>query len=459
MDTHANLPQPLKSEGIWEHCFSYHTMDVEIAGADGIYLTDNQGRRYIDASGGPMAVNIPHNDARMQKAIADQMAAYSYVHPTLANPKRAELCQALAAIAPAGLNTSFLVSGGSEAVETAIKIARQYHLATGNGEKYKTIGCHESYHGMTLGTQALSGNPASMRAFEPMLAKWPHIHQYSDYRKPDGMDRDDWGRQCAGELERAIHFEGPHTVSAFIATPLGCGPEYGLFAPEVYWQEIRRICTDYNVLLIADEVVSGFGRTGKWFAMDHYGISADLMTIAKGISGCYMPLGATMVSDKVNEPFANGTYFIHGFTYGGHPLACAAGLTAIDILKEDGLVENSSRVGTHLHAQADKLLAHPTVADVRGRGAFMVMELVEDKATREYFDVDKQAEQMFQSLALKNGLVFYGTLYGPRRRPLFRRGLPMWIAPPLSITTEQVDDMIERIDATLTEWEEAMAVG
>ena len=205
-------------------------------------------------------------------------------------------------------------------------------------------------------------------------------------------------------------------------------------------------------------MVSGFGRTGKWFAMEHFAVAADLVTVAKGISGCYMPLGAVLVSDKVNEPFRNGTYFIHGFTYGGHPLACAAGLTAIDILREDGLVENSRTVGSHLHAQADRLLAHPSVAAVRGRGLLMVMELVEDKETGEYFDEEKQAEKLFQSLALKNGLVFYGTLYGPRRQPLFRRGLPMWIAPPLSISEAQIDDLIGQLDQTLTEWEEALGL-
>ncbi len=454
----ANMPAPLQPEGHWRHCFSYHPMNVELAGSDGIYLIDNEGRRYIDASGGPMAVNLPHNDPRMKAAIAEQMADYAYAHPTMANPKRAELCAALAEIAPSDLNTSFLVSGGSEAVESAIKIARQYHLATGNREKYKTISYYESYHGMTLGTQALSGNPRSMVPFEPMLPKWPHVAQYSDHGRPDGVSRDDWGSACAAELERVIHFEGPSTVSAFIATPIGCGPEYGLFPPASYWQEIRRICTEYNVLLIADEVVSGFGRTGKWFAMEHFAVAADLVTVAKGISGCYMPLGAVLVSDKVNEPFRNGTYFIHGFTYGGHPLACAAGLTAIDILREDGLVDNSRTVGSHLHAQADRLAAHPSVAAVRGRGLLMVMELVEDKATGEYFDEEKQAEKLFQSLALKNGLVFYGTLYGPRRQPLFRRGLPMWIAPPLSISEAQIDDLIGQLDQTLTEWEEALGL-
>ena len=454
----ANMPAPLEPEGPWRHCFSYHPMNVEIAGSDGIYLIDKEGRRYIDASGGPMAINLPHNDPRMKAAIAKQMEDYAYVHPTVANPKRAELCAALAEISQSDLNTSYLVSGGSEAVESAMKIARQYHLATGNREKYKTISCYESYHGMTLGTQALSGNPRSMAPFEPMLPKWPHVAQYSDHRRPEGMSRDDWGRECASELERAIHFEGAATVSAFIATPVGCGPDYGLFAPKTYWQEVRRICSAYDVLLIADEVVTGFGRTGTWFAMEHFAVDADLVTVAKGIFGCYVPLGAVLVSDRVNEPFSSGTNFIHGFTYGGHPLACAAGLTAIDILKEDRLIENAQTVGTYLHAQADRLTAHPSIADVRGRGLLMVMELVEDKDTGEYFDVERQAEKLFQALALKNGLVFYGTLYGPQRQPLFRRGLPMWIAPPLSISQEQIDDLLSRLDQTLTEWEEALGV-
>ncbi len=454
-----NMPGPLEPEGDWQNIFSYHPMDVEIARADGIYLFDPDGNRYIDASGGPMAMNLAHNDKRVIESITDQMADYAYVHPTLANRKRAELCNALAEVTPGPLNSTYVVCGGSEAVETAMKIARQYHCARGDHGKYKIISLHESYHGMTLATMALSGNPRSTRLFEPMLPKWPHIMQYSDYHRPEGVSRDEWAVKCAGELERTIHFEGPESVAAFIAAPHGCGPDYGLVAPTRYWEEVRRICDEYGVLLIADEVITGFGRTGRWFGMDHFGVAPDIMTFAKGISSCYAPLGAVTVSDEIDAVFKGDTHFIHGFTFGGHPLACAAGIRVIEILKEDGLVENAALMGERLFSNADRLLAHPTVADVRGWGLFMAMEVVESKETRSYFAPEANAEQLFQGIALKNGLAIYATLYGPGRRPMFRRGLPVMISPPLTITTAEVDDMVDRLDRSLSEWEEALGVG
>ena len=457
MDLKRNRPAPLAPDGDWASIFSYHPMDVEVTRAEGIYYYDTEGNRYIDASGGPMAFTLPHGDARMKKAIAQQMENFTHIHPVLASRPRADFCSKLAKVMPPKLNTSYLVSGGSEAVETAMKAARQHHVASGNIEKYKIISNFQSYHGMTLTTQGLSGNPSYDRYYGPMLTKWPHIHQYSDHDKPDGMPREEWAIHCAQRLEKAIYFEGPHTVAAYIATPHGCGSEYGVVAPKEYWQEIRRICDTYDVLLIADEVVTGFGRTGKWFAMEHFGVEADIMTMAKGISGCYVPLGATAVSDRINAPFEAGeAHFVHGFTNGGHPLACAAGIASLEILHDDKLVENAAARGEDLFAWKEKLLAHPTVADARGWGLFMVLELVEDKTSGEYFAPEKGAEGTFQSLALKNGLVFYGTLYGARRQPLFKRGLPLWIAPPLSITKDEMEDMMSRLDETLHEWEEEM---
>ncbi len=452
----SNLPDTIKPEGKWANTFSYHPLDVELARAEGIYLYDDQGNRYIDASGGPMAVNIGHNDERMKRAIIEQLDKFNYVHPVMANGPRAELCDRIAAVAPGSLNASYLVSGGSEAVETAMKLARQAQIARGHKDKYKIISNHESYHGMTLATLAVSGSPGSQVPFDPMLQKFPKIHQYSDYNKPEGMPREEWGIISAQELEQAIHYAGSTTVAAYLATPHGAGCEYGVVPPTSYWEAIREICDRHDVLLIADEVVTGFGRTGKWFAMEHFGVQADLMTTAKGISGMYAPLGAVTVSDEINEPFKKDAYFIHGFTSGGHPLALAAGIAAIDILAQDKLIEHAAEMEEKLFAHKERLLAHPTVKDIRGWGLLMVGELVKDKETMEFFDPDQRAEHLFQQLAVKNGLVMYGTLYGARRQPAFRRGLPMWIAPPLCITGDQIEDMMDRLDQTLTEWEQAL---
>jgi adenosylmethionine-8-amino-7-oxononanoate aminotransferase len=450
---------PLEAEGDWRNAFSHHPFNVEIARAEGVFIYDTLGRRYYDASGGPFAVNLGHGHPRMREAIVAQLDQYAYAHPTLANRRRADLCDAIASVTPPGLNTSYLVSGGSEAVETAIKIARQYHAACGRPGRHKIISNYESYHGMTLGTMSLSGNPRSNQHYDPMLLRWPKVAQYSDYRRPAGMSRDDWAVVTVQELERVIHYEGVDTVAAFIATPHGCGSEYGLVPPTLYWQEIRRVCDENDVLLIADEVVTGFGRTGRWFGMEHFGVVPDIMTFAKGINSSYIPLGAATVSDKVNEPFRNGTGFVHGFTNGGHPLAAASGIALIDILKSERLVEQSDERGRQLFSHADRLRAHPSVADVRGWGTFMVLELVSGADERAFFPPEANAEQRFQEIALSNGLALYSTLYGARRRPLMSRGLPMWIAPAFVISEDQLDDMIDRLDRTLHHWEQAMQVG
>ncbi len=452
-------PDLLEAEGIWRHVFSYHPFAVELERAEGIYLYDRQGNRYIDASGGPMSCNIGHGDPRMRAAIAAQLDRFAYCHPVLAHRERAELCAGLAAVAPGGFAQSFLVSGGSEAVETALKIARQHHYARGNHGKHKVIACHESYHGMTFATMALAGNPGYQRLFGPMMPSWPHVLQYSDRRRPAGIEREEWGIACARELERTIYYEHPNTIAAFIATPHGCGSEYGVVPPASYWREVRRICDQYDVLLIADEVVTGFGRTGRWFAMEHFGVVPDLITVAKGISGSQAPLGAVLVSDRVAAPFNDGATFVHGFTNQGHPLACAAGTALLEILKADRLVERAAELSPRLFAHHDRLLSHPTVIDVRGWGLFLVLELVESKETGEYFGKERHAEQLFQALALQHGLAFYSALYGPRRTPALRRGLPLWVSPPLHITGEQIDDLMARLDQTLSAWELALGVG
>ncbi len=325
------LAHPLRPEGDWRHAFSYHPMNVEIERAEGVYIYDRDGNRYFDASGGPMAVNLPHNHPRMKRAIAAQLENYSYTHPSIADPKRAEFCRLLAEITPGDLDHSYLVSGGSEAVETAIKLARQAQIAMGNRTKYKVISHRDSYHGMTLATLGMSHNPMSQSAFEPMLPKWPGIRQYSDFDRPEGMSREEWGVECAGALEVAIHYAGPKTVAAFLATPHGCGADYACVPPDSYWCTIREICDRYDVFIIADEVVTGFGRTGRWFAMEHFSVDPDMMTMAKGISSCYVPFGAVSVSSRLNVPFEKGFPFVHGFTFGGHPLGCAAGSELIRI--------------------------------------------------------------------------------------------------------------------------------
>ncbi len=446
-------------EGIWGKVFSHHPFTPVLERAEGIYLYDTEGNKYIDASGGPIAINLGHGDRRVIEAITRQAEKFAYCHPVLSSQPRAELCEKISQVAPGDLNTSFLVSGGSEAVETAIKVARQYHVERGNAEKHMVVSTWESYHGMTLGALSVAGGPGFRDKFTPMLLKWPHIRQFSKQGRPPGMTDKDYAILRAQELEEAIHYVGARHVSAFLATPVGAGEDYGLVPPAEYWKTIREICDRYDILFIADEVVTGFGRTGKWFAMEHFDVQADIMVTGKGISSLYAPLGAVTVSERVNEPFSKGgAYFIHGFTNQGHPLACAAGLAVIDVIEKDHLVENSAEVGGYLHSQKERLLSHPTIADVRGLGLLMVPELVANKETMDFFPPEAHAEQKFQSIGLKNGLAFYATLFGPRRPSTHKRGLPIFIAPPLCITREQVDELMDALDTTLTEWEQSLGL-
>ena len=452
-------PGTREPDGVWARAFSYHPFSPVLERAEGIYLYDEDGNRYIDASGGPMAVNLGHGDPRIIEAMTRQAEKFAYCHPVLSNRPRAELCERISQKAPGSLNTTFLASGGSEAVETAIKVARQYHLERGNSEKHIVISRYESYHGMSLGALSVAGMAANQTDFTPMLTKWPHVHQHSVRETPPRMDPKDFAIQCAQELEEAIYYAGPQHVAAFLATPLAQGRDYGLAPPPEYWQTIREICNRYDILLIADEVITGWGRTGKWFGMEHYDVEADVMVTAKGIGSCYAPLAAVTVSDEINDTFVkNGGHFVHGYTYSGHAVACAVGLEVIDIIEKDGLIDQAAEVGAYMHDQAKALLDHSTIADIRGQGMLLVPELVSNKETLEFFPPEVNAEEVFQSIALKNGLALYSSLWGPRRPQNLNRGLPMFIAPALITTKEQVDDILDAIDRSLTALEVELGV-
>jgi putrescine aminotransferase len=447
------------SEGMWSNVFSDHPFTPILDNAEGIFLYDTEGKRYFDVSGGPMAIGIGHGDKRVREAINRQLEKFAYCHPVLSNQPRAELCEKLSVVAPGNLNTTFLTpGGGSDAVETAIKLARQYYLATGKPQKHMIISHLESYHGMSLGALSVAGLPGLRTPFDPMIVKWPKIHQYSEHGRPSDLSPEEYAVRIAQELEECIHYNGARNTMAFMATPIGCGSDYGLMPPATYWKTIRDICNENDILLIADEVVSGFGRTGKWFTMEHFDVQADMMIMGKGITSLYAPLGGVIVSDEINEPFRQGIFFNHGFTNQGHPVSCAAGLAVIDILEKDNLIENSAKVGEYLHSQKDILLKHPSVAETRGKGLLLVMELVSNKETMEFFPRNSSAEFWLQSLGLENGVVFYNTLYGPRRPSMERRGLPFWIAPPLCITRDQIDELLKAVDKTLTAWEEKMNI-
>jgi len=452
------LPALKASEGKWARVFSSHPFDIVLDRAEGIYLFDTAGNRYLDVSGGALATSIGAGDRRVLDAMRRQAERFTYATPAMANEPRADLCERLARLMPGTLNTSYLVSGGSEAVETAVKLARQYHLACGRPNKSRVIGTWDSYHGMTLGALSVAGGPGYRAPFDPQLANAPHIrHCRRATDRPLGVSEDEWGRTCAFELEEMIHYVGPSNVAAFIATPVGAGKDYGLVPPRSYWTSIREICDRYDVLLIADEVVTGFGRTGRWFAMEHFGVEPDIMVTGKGISSVYFPMAAVTVSDKINEPFTKGTYFIHGHTHMGHPVGCATTLAVLDVIEQDKLVANAASVGPYLHRLLrERILPHRPVADVRGLGLLAILELVRDKETMDFPPVEADPEHLFQAIAYKHGLSFYMSLYGPRRPGALKRGVPIFITPALCITEAQVDDLVERLDRVVQEWDQTI---
>jgi adenosylmethionine-8-amino-7-oxononanoate aminotransferase len=451
----SSLPGLKPAEGKWARVFSSHPFDITLARSEGVYLYDTAGNRYLDVSGGALATSIGAGDPRVLAAMRRQAEQFVYVTPAMANEPRADLCDRIARLMPGTLKTTYLVSGGSEAVETAIKLSRQYHLATGNPNKSRVIGTWDSYHGMTLGALSVAGGPGYRTAFDPQLNNFPHIrHCRRPTDRPLGVTEEEWGRTCALELEEMIHYLGADNVAAFIATPVGAGKDYGLVPPVSYWTTIREICDRYQVLLIADEVVTGFGRTGTWFAMEHFGVLPDILVTGKGISSLYFPVGAVTVSDRVNEPFARGTYFIHGHTHMGNPIGCATTLAVLDVIEQDGLVANSAAVGEYLHGLLrERILPHRPIAEVRGKGLLAILELVKDKETMEFPAPEAEPEHRFQAVAYKNGLSFYMSLYGPRRPGAMKRGVPVFITPPLCITRAQVDDLVDRLDRTIQEWD------
>jgi adenosylmethionine-8-amino-7-oxononanoate aminotransferase len=451
----GSLPGLKPAEGKWARVFSSHPFDLTLERSEGVYLYDTAGNRYLDVSGGALATSIGAGDPRVLEAMRRQAERFVYVTPAMANAPRAELCERIARLTPGTLNTSYLVSGGSEAVETAIKLSRQYHLATGRPNKAKVIGTWDSYHGMTLGALSVAGGPGYRTAFDPQLNAFPHIRHYRrPTERPLGVSVEDWGRTCAHELEEMIHYLGPDNVAAFIATPVGAGKDYGLIPPPSYWATIREICDRYQVLLIADEVVTGFGRTGRWFAMEHFEVVPDLLVTGKGISSLYFPMGAVTVSDQVNEPFAAGTYFIHGHTHMGNPIGCATTLAVLEVIEQDGLVANSAAVGDYLHGLLrERILPRRSIADLRGKGLLAILELVRDKETMEFPPASEEPEHLFQAVAYKHGLSFYLSLYGPRRPSAMKRGVPLFITPPLCLTRGQADELVERLDRVVEEWE------
>lgn len=351
------------------------TEPIPITGAKGCYLWDADGKQYLDFSSIMMNVNIGHQHPKVITAIKEQVDKLCYVHPGMATDVRGELGRLLAEITPGNLKKTFFTLGGAEANENAIKLARLY---TG---RRKIITRYRSYHGATLGAMTISGDPRRL-AVEPGIPDVVRVFDPHCYRCTFGKERETCGRECITHIEEVIEFEGPKNIAAIFVEGV-TGSNGIIIPPDDYLPRLRQICDKHGILLVSDEVMSGFGRTGKWFGVDNWGVVPDIVTLSKGITSGYVPLGAVVVSEPIAEYFENHMLWL-GLTCSGHALACACGIAVINVLKEDKLIENCQRMGKVLAEELKRLKeTHRSVGDVRYIGLFSVIELVKDKKTKE----------------------------------------------------------------------------
>ncbi len=408
---------------------------IPVARAEGIYFWDVDGKRYIDFSAQLMNMNIGHQHPRVVRAIQEQASQLCFAHPGLATEPRGQLGKILAEITPGDLKKTFFCLGGAEANENAIKMARMF---TG---RHKIIAQYISYHGATHGAIALTGDNRRW-ATEPAIPGVVHTLNPYCYRCPFGWTRETCHRECIRHIEEVIQYEGSENIAAVINEGV-VGSNGIIVPPDDYWPRLRELCDKYGILLISDEVMSGFGRTGKWFAVDNWGVTPDMITIAKGITSGYVPLGAVIVSERIARHFEEQMLWC-GLTYSAHPLACAAGVATTQVYIEDGLIDNAARVGRHLGQRLEELKTkHASVGDVRYIGLFSVIELVKDKETREpvtsVYAKDEGLVKMKEigKFLRENGLF------------TFIKANMIFIVPPLCITEAQIDEGLEIIDRAI----------
>lgn len=403
---------------------------------DGIYLYDTDGNRYLDGSGGPLVVNIGHGRTEVVEAMHRQLQAVAYAHALMfTTAALEEYAGALAEVVPMDYPRFYLLSSGSEVVEGAIKLARQIQMARGETGRFMIICRSLSYHGMTLGALSVSGRPGLRTPYLGLLQNMPHIRHPYPYR----FEAD--GEELASRLEESILAYGPENVAGFIAEPIS-GASLGAAAPpDDYWPRIREICDHYGVLLILDEVLTGFGRTGKWWGIDHWQVRPDIMVSSKGAAGGYFPLGfiAAQGSDVERIRQALGD-FNHGGTFSHHAVGAAAGLATLRILQRERLVENAAAVGSRLGEKLRAALGdHPHVGDIRGRGLFWGIELVKDRVTKEPFSSSERVAGRIWERAFELGLIIYysqGCADG-------HDGDVIMVGPPLMIDDQQTDELVE----------------
>jgi adenosylmethionine-8-amino-7-oxononanoate aminotransferase len=408
------------------------------ARGDGCWIITSDGRRYLDASGQAAVVGIGHGVAEIGQAMAQQSSQMAFAHTSQFHTAPAEkLAARLLAMAPPNFRNGgrvYFTSGGSEATETAIKLARQYHLETGQKERYRILSRRQSYHGSTLGAMSVSGNVARRAPYEPLMADWGHIAPCFCYHCPFDKTFPSCKLDCADNLQVQLSEHGGKQAAAFIFEPV-VGATLGAAAPpEGYTERIAEICRKNGILLIADEIMTGMGRTGKPFAVQHSGIEPDLILVGKGVASGYAPLGAVLVSGRVVDAFERGSgAFMHGFTYQAHPVCAAAGNAVLDYAESHKLFSRVPPAGSNLREALSSLRSHPNVGDVRGLGLLLGVEFVKDKAEREPFIKEENIAERVRQAALAEGVLIYptqGCVDG-------QRGDHILLAPPFTISPEE----------------------
>jgi hypothetical protein len=437
-----------------------HAYPIAVRG-EGILIIDRDGKRYLDASGGAAVSCLGHDHPRVIAAIKAQVETLAYAHTSFFTTEPAEaLADHLIERAPDGIERVFYVSGGSEAVEAALKLARQYFVEIGQLQRRRFIARRQSYHGNTLGALSVGGNAWRRRQFEPLLIDVAHVGPCYAYRDRAERESDEaYGLRLAAELDRTVQELGPETVIAFVAEPVVGATMGAVPAVPGYFRAVREICDRYGMLLILDEVMCGMGRTGTLFACEQEGVRPDLVTVAKGLGAGYQPIGAALVAGAVHEAIVAGSGFPqHGHTYMAHPTACAAALAVQEAIVEEQLLGRVRQQGARLRdLLGERLGAHPHVGDIRGRGLLQGLELVADRVTKRPFPPERRLHARIRSEAMARGLMCYpnaGTIDGVR-------GDHVLLAPPYIVTDAELELIVERlaaaIDAALATADQAAA--
>ena len=416
---------------------------------DGVYLFDADGKAYLDGSGGAAVSCLGHSDADVANAIKAQVDTLAFAHTGfLTSDPAEELATRLASHAPEGIDRVYLVSGGSEAVEAALKLARQYMIEIGQPQRTRFIARRQSYHGNTLGALGTGGNMWRREPFDPMMMSASLIDPCYEYRlREEGESAEEYGLRAANQLEAEIERLGAENVIGFLAEPVVGATAGAVPAVEGYFKRIREICDKHGILLILDEVMCGMGRTGTLFACEQDGISPDIITIAKGLGAGYQPIGAMLCSDRIYQGIKDGTgFFQHGHTYMGHPIACAAANVVVQKLTTGGMTERSAQMGRALEqALVTAFGQHPHIGDIRGRGMFRGLEIVTDRETKTPFSSSEKIAAKIKKSAMENGLICYpmsGTIDG-------QNGDHILLAPPFIITDSQIDELIDKLSKSL----------